>query len=478
MAVRRGWVWLMAGAGALALAAGGAVRFAPDIAGAAATDALRRAGFPEARVFVTSLGLSQSRATVHLHGTGNGATAGAVRIDHPWSGLLEGRVARITVSGARLHVTAAKDGSLRLAGRPLGGEASGGKDDSGTVSPPVDAIAVEDGTLILTTPHGTMSATATLSAERRGEGLQGQGTLRASAKGLPALNRWLGGAAVAGSSGTLSAKLRFDLDGKGLRSRGDLRLTEVAGQFGPVAIAGVNGVVTLASLHPPILPKGQTLAVKLLDIGVPLTDGTVRFGYGRNGRLEVEKAEWRWAGGIVRAEPFAFSPAAPKGTVHLRAERVGLAPLLGLAAVEGLEATGTVSGGLPVRIEPDAVHLDGGVLESDGPGELRYDPIRPPGFLQGEAGSPTGLLMGALTDFRYENLRATLDGRAGGELAVAFAVRGANPSFYDGYPVALNLKVTGALDRILRQSLDAYRIPDAVRDRMTDFGSTDSAKDP
>ncbi len=62
-----------------------------------------------------------------------------------------------------------------------------------------------------------------------------------------------------------------------------------------------------------------------------------------------------------------------------------------------------------------------------------------------------------------------MEGQAGGELAVGIAIRGSNPAFYDGYPVALNLKVSGALDRILRQSLDTYRIPETVRDRMTEF---------
>ena len=147
----------------------------------------------------------------------------------------------------------------------------------------------------------------------------------------------------------------------------------------------------------------------------------------------------------------------------------GLDHVLAMVAVDGLEASGTVSGRLPVRIATDSVHLDGGLLEADAPGTLRYDPENPPGFLKGEEGSPTALLMGALTDFRYDTLSATVDGQAGGELAVGIAIRGSNPAFYDGYPVALNLKVSGALDRILRQSLDTYRIPETVRDRMTEF---------
>jgi hypothetical protein len=135
--------------------------------------------------------------------------------------------------------------------------------------------------------------------------------------------------------------------------------------------------------------------------------------------------------------------------------------------VDGLAASGKLAGTLPVVFAGDKVTLNGGVLESAGPGTLRYDPAHPPSGLKGEEGSPTAMLMGALTDFHYDTLRITIDGQAGGELSAGFSLRGANPSFYDGYPVALNLKLSGALDRILRQNLDVYRIPDTLRDRMT-----------
>jgi hypothetical protein len=122
-----------------------------------------------------------------------------------------------------------------------------------------------------------------------------------------------------------------------------------------------------------------------------------------------------------------------------------------------------------VRIQNGRARLEGAVFESSAPGSLRYAPANPPAGLSGPEGSPTALLMGALSDFRYESLRLSIDGEAGGELRAGLAVRGTNPTFYDGYPVALNLTLSGALDRILRQSLDAYHIPDAVRERMTGF---------
>ncbi len=46
---------------------------------------------------------------------------------------------------------------------------------------------------------------------------------------------------------------------------------------------------------------------------------------------------------------------------------------------------------------------------------------------------------------------------------------GNNPGFYDGYPVEFNLNVSGALDRVLRQSLAGYRIPAAIEEQLQEF---------
>ncbi|WP_353860766.1 YdbH domain-containing protein [Azospirillum formosense] len=453
--------------GAVALA----VEHRADLAGAAATQALRRAGFPDAAVTVTELSLEQTRAMVRLDR--QGTVGGALTLRHPLEAVREGRIERLDLADARLRLDVAKDGSLRIAGYPLTGSAAAGGDagatDGGTFAIPIDTIQLGDTAVSLVTPRGTANGTLRLTMTRDGALHRGQATLIAPAKGLPVLTHWTGAGTIAETVGTLTAKARLTWDGTAMKAQGDLLLADLAGRFGPVSAGGINGVLSLPSLFPPVVAPGQTLAVKLLDVGLPLTDGTVRFGYGTKGRLSVERAEWHWAGGVLRADPFAIDPVAPRGTVTLRAERVHLGPMLAMVAVDGLEASGTVSGRLPVRIGSDTVHLDGGLLEADAPGTLRYDPENPPGFLKGEEGSPTALLMGALTDFRYDTLTATVDGQAGGELAVGIAIRGSNPAFYDGYPVALNLKVSGALDRILRQSLDTYRIPETVRDRMTEF---------
>ncbi|MCG5242101.1 YdbH domain-containing protein [Azospirillum doebereinerae] len=528
--------------------------FAAAGLGAAATMALRRAGFDEAVATVDSLGLAEGwrglriGLAVDFNGlAGAGAVLGVLLDGRArLSGDLVVGLAGWAVTVTPLGCLNAKVEGLALHGEavllPEGATLCAPKDSpvlrwsgDGTVvvaeilvprlDLPAHALRVEGLTTLLTqtplsqaveshaatlrrtvTPAEIAPLAVTAKAEQRtgepwrftGTAIAAQGLLTAALTGTHDPNTGEGYADLATkpmkltakgpglktvspllaglagpSTGTLTAKAKVAWGPSGLRSSGQVRIQDGAGKFGPVAVGGVNGVVALSSLSPPVVPDGQTLSVALLDVGVPLTDGTIRFGYGRDRKLDVDEAVWRWAGGSVRADPFELSPTAPKGLVTLHADRVDLAQILTLVAVEGMDATGTLSGTLPVRLSGDRVVLDGGVLEAAGNGTLRYDPAHPPPALQGEDGSPGALLLGALTDFRYDTLRLTIDGEAGGELSAGLSVRGANPSFYDGYPVSLNLKLSGALDRILRQSLDAVRIPDTVRERMTGFDQKD-----
>jgi hypothetical protein len=280
---------------------------------------------------------------------------------------------------------------------------------------------------------------------------------------FPIMHQWIGQL-----TGTLGVKAEIAW-GKGADpGKAEILLRDVAVNAGAVTASGINAVLTADRLSPLRLPSGQTISIGLMDAGVPLTDGEIQFGV-RGDKLSVAKAEWNWAGGTLRAAPFETGMSAGDQTIVLEAEHVDLRQLLSLAAIDGLSASGNLSGSLPVHISPDAISVEEGRLETAGSGSLRYDPDDPPAFLAGDPGSGTDMLLKALTDFRYDRLVLSVDGQAGGEMTLSFAIRGSNPSFYGGYPVALNLKVGGALDTILRRGLATYRIPSAVHERMMEF---------
>jgi len=148
---------------------------------------------------------------------------------------------------------------------------------------------------------------------------------------------------------------------------------------------------------------------------------------------------------------------------------VDLGRLLELAAIDGLTATGTLAGKLPVSIDGDDLIISGAQLKADGPGLLRYTPEESPAALS-SGGTSVEIALQALSNFHYTDLTLTLDRAADGETNALMQVKGSNPDFYDGYPVEFNLNVTGKLDQILDRSLAGYRVPDDIRRRLGEFG--------
>ncbi len=237
---------------------------------------------------------------------------------------------------------------------------------------------------------------------------------------------------------------------------------------GPARFEQVNGVLHLDRLWPLTTPPGQQLAIGLLDLGLPLTDGLIGFRLDPDQTLAVEQLRWSFAGGTVRARPFRVGSATSDIRVDLSAADLDLAQLFALTRLDGLSGEGRVHGTLPVKITGGIAVIAGGTLETDRPGWLRYRPAEPPSALEA-GGASVGLLLQALENFRYEALKITLDGRTDAAMDIGLHVRGANPELYGGYPIEFNLNLEGELANILRSGLATYQIPERIREQMRDF---------
>jgi hypothetical protein len=134
-----------------------------------------------------------------------------------------------------------------------------------------------------------------------------------------------------------------------------------------------------------------------------------------------------------------------------------------------LTATGTLAGRIPITLDKGEAVIENGVLAASGPGVLRYKPAQVPAALQG-GGQGVELMLQALTDFHYDALSLTLDRAADGETKIGLHIKGNNPAVYSGYPLAFNLNLSGKLDRIVRDSLKGYRVPDTIQRKMLEFG--------
>ena len=266
----------------------------------------------------------------------------------------------------------------------------------------------------------------------------------------------LGPASISDVAGSLAASARIGW-GERLSSTGELRLEDLTLTMSGATVRSIDGTLRADSLFPLSLPDGQVLALAGADIGIALDEGAVAFGVADGDHLSVQGIGFGFADGVLAVEPFqtVFGDRALSLVVMMQG--IDLARLSRQFPVEGLSLTGHMDGRVPIRLNEDTISIENGVLESTEAGVIRYVATLPLGP-EGEGG--VALLLNAVQNFQYEGLRATINGKTGGDLEVAIRLTGANPELYDGFPIALNINLSGALDQVLQSGLRSMAIAD------------------
>jgi hypothetical protein len=279
----------------------------------------------------------------------------------------------------------------------------------------------------------------------------------------PYLDRMLGAA-----TGHLEADVNAEWSVNGPRVDVDLALRDGAFETRAARFIGVNGRVRLQGPAPWVTPPDQLVSVALTELGIPLSDGLLRFQLEPQGVLEVTTATWKVLGGSVTTQG-PLDVAAPQSRIVLAVKGLDLAEATRVAELRGLSGTGTLDGALPLRFAEGTVFIEGAELRSTkGGGRIQYRPPEDPGTL-GSGRPEIKIALQALEDFRYESLRISLDGDARQSVKTELHLRGSNPALDHDRPVEFNISLDAPLASLLRSSLATYRLPDAVERRLRDF---------
>ncbi|MBF0094173.1 MAG: YdbH domain-containing protein [Alphaproteobacteria bacterium] len=465
-----------------------------------------------APVRVGGVSLSLGHVVLSDIALGGGTVAiGRLEVSLSLDGLSRGRVGSIVIE--RPRIKAAYDGrsvSLGPLDRLLGG---GGGDGGGGIVLPFDSLTVEGATVDVADPGGRLGAVVSgkgravsrllplsyaLVLRPEGEDIAFEAwAIDTTGRALLSLSgrsgRWSGRieastppivfeedglqpshfhpplAILSGVSGMVAAHGSVSWNGDVVKPDVDLLLEHFTATMGSASLRQASAVVKLTRLWPPETPPDQTLAVAVVEAGLPLSKVEVLFqldGKGhltiRDGTMEVAKGRVRLAGASI---PLDGGPT----DLDLSVEGVDLGEIARIVDLDGLTIDGALDGAIPARIEGGEVLIRGASLRSRAPGVLKYRPEQPPSALHApEQG--ISLLLQALADFHYKELRLDLNGRTDGEMAVGVHVSGRNPDLYGGAPVEFNLTVEGPLTQVVRQGLEGYRVPERVRGRMAEFG--------
>lgn len=194
-------------------------------------------------------------------------------------------------------------------------------------------------------------------------------------------------------------------------------------------VNNVSGEIYFDDLFTLITPPGQFLQVGLLNPGVAVRNGRVRFQLLPEQQVAIEQADFDFAAGTLALTPTRITLGADETRFELTLKDVDATELVSTLNVPDLQATGRIEGSFPLRLTRVSAFVEGGVLRAaPGGGTISYT-----GNAGDAATGPSKLAFDALRSFRYDDLGLTLDGDLNGDVISSITFSGRNT----GEPVDL-----------------------------------------
>ena len=345
------------------------------------------------------------------------------------------------------------------------------------VSPSIDASFVASNesvstVLRISTPEGALEGRAELVHDL----VRGDGELRIDeiALDLTLLHAsetildWPFGWDVTSGRWRINGSLEWKLTDAGFSYSGTSTHTadSLAGTYDDMGFAGLDARAVL-SLDSGKTPSVATVPVQvaLVDIGFPIEDIDARitpdFGAWA---ADVESATMSALGGKISVVPFRYETRSDSNGFMVNVANVQLPLMVGLANLESMSISGSVSGDIPVNVTNGKINVDGGFLEADPPGgAIRYATAE--GVV--DETSQLGIVTRTLRNFEYEQLTSEVNYSEDGDLKLQMRLTGVNPDVDPDQPVILNLGVENNIPQMLR-SLQATRsIEDILEQKLS-----------
>lgn len=244
-------------------------------------------------------------------------------------------------------------------------------------------------------------------------------------------------------------------------------LQKLGGEWNGVLFGNLVGKLRLPSLLP-WKTDNTSLSYTLLSKEAEIGTGNVTFQGSGNKGLSVSSLRLNVAGGTVTTSPFILlSPEQQSETdIHVKLDRLQMADLSKLAAIDSFSATGQISGTIPLSVRDGKISFKNGAIANSGEGYFKYAPEQFPTSLQGDD-PRMQTVRDALSDFQFTELSLDLNGPMDGHMMTVLKAKGTSPLFGDR-PIALNLNLEGDLGQILRNTLQAGDIGSTLRSAKGD----------
>ncbi|MBA17311.1 MAG: hypothetical protein CMN73_13300 [Sphingomonas sp.] len=270
---------------------------------------------------------------------------------------------------------------------------------------------------------------------------------------------------IADVKGTVSGQGTIRWNGNGVTSEGKFRTrdTDLSAAFGPVT--GLSTEIEFGDLLGMTTPEGkvQTATVTLLNPGIPVENGTIRYRLLSAQKIAIDDGRWPFAGGELILEPTVLD-FGQQVERHMTFRVVGVdaARFLQEMSFDNVDATGMFDGVLPMVFDAKGGKIVGGELHSRDGGTVAYVGE----LTQEDLGFWGNYAFQALKSLRYRSLDLSMDGPLDGEMItrIRFAgVRqgeGAKTNFItrrlSNLPIVFNITIRAQFRQLARSIQSWY----------------------
>lgn len=249
-------------------------------------------------------------------------------------------------------------------------------------------------------------------------------------------------------------------------------------------VEDVRGVIAFDDLFALTTPPGQQVSIGLVNPGIAVRNGQLRFQLLPEQRIAIEHAAFQFAGGELAMQPATVTLGQEETRIVLTLSDIDARDLIATLNIPDLEATGRLEGAFPLLLTARTAFVENGVLHAlPGGGTLSY---------VGDAGQAasgvTRIAFDALRGFRYDQLALTLNGDIAGDVLTTIEFSGENTGravdlgpvapvpglgrvTVRGVPFAFNVRITAPFRRLAQTAasiVDPGELLERTREEETE----------
>lgn len=376
---------------------------------------------------------------------GAGLTLKDLAIEYDWSSVLSGRLKILTLTDLSISVRQEEGGAWVVDG--IQAQNTGAQELKKIWLPdtleaietiPVDEIYIKNANVSVETAQWSLSAPVDLIWHKQNKSI----SLHADTVSLrhPSLKM---------NTGALRADVAF-VDGAW---SGDWGIEDIAaGEYPLLAVKGALGLKARVFDLSGDVTAADNMGQAGFGFTMPVDDAARMV-------LSLAQGSMPWAGGRIAFEKMQM---LLDGKTPIRAkidvQNISVDTLLELVTGQSLDATGTISGKVPVIIMPDGrINLEKGRMSANDDGVISL----PPQTIPGE-GEQIDLTRQILENFEYDGLSIDVQELDDGKIALLLALSGKNPKVYDGRAVKLNVRLGGDVLEFLQSNLTLFTQPQSL----------------